>query len=344
MMKLMSVFLSIIMVLTVVGCGSTNSTNTSANDSTNNSATNENASKGETTSSDYPNQQIKMIIPYGPGGATDIIFRLIASHAERNLGQTIVPVNVEGASSTNGSRQVKDAAPNGYTILASHDVIATAYFAGVVDYSFEAFEPVAMLTQTPNIPTVHKDTGWKNMSDFVNYIKENPGEVKWSMTPGSTDHFFIAQLMKAAGLDLDSLKLIGYQGTGEQINALLAQQINGAMTNYTSGKAYFDNEFVALGVAHDERLAEADQIPTLIEQGINMTNATSRGIFAPKGTPEEIIIKIEEAFRKAMEDPEVQSKIKELGSIPRFKPHNEYKQFVSDLQTELGELAKNMEF
>jgi tripartite-type tricarboxylate transporter receptor subunit TctC len=320
------------MMFVAVGCGSSETSN----------AGNEN---NTTASEGYPNKQIKMVIPYGPGGATDIIFRLMAKHAEEYLGQPIVPVNITGASSTNGSREVKSADPDGYTLLASHDVIATAYFAGVVDYSFEAFEPIALLTQTPNIPTVHADSGWKDINDFIDYVKANPGEVKWSMTPGSTDHFFIFQLMEAAGLDTDDLNLIGYEGTGEQINGLLAKQIDGSMTNITSGKAYFDDgSFIPLGVAHDERLAEASDLPTLIEQGIDMTNATSRGLFAPKGTPEEVIVKIEEAFRKAAESPEVQKEIAKLGSIIKFKSHDEYKQFLDDLQARLEKLSKKMDF
>jgi tripartite-type tricarboxylate transporter receptor subunit TctC len=333
MKKLLTLCLFITMMFVAVGCGSSETSN----------AGNENNT--DAAADDYPNKQIKMVIPYGPGGATDIIFRLIAKNAEEYLGQPIVPVNITGASSTNGSREVKNADPDGYTLLASHDVIATAYFAGVADYSFEAFEPVALLTQTPNIPTVHADSGWKNIKDFIDYVKAHPGEVKWSMTPGSTDHFFISQLMDAAGLSAEDLKLIGYEGTGEQINGLLAKQIQGSMTNVTSGKSYFeDGTFVPLGVAHDERLAEMGDLPTLIEQGIDMTNATSRGLFAPKGTPEEVIVKIEEAFRKATESPEVQEKIAELGSIIKFKSHDEYKQFLDDLQARLEKLSKNMDF
>lgn len=304
----------------------------------------ESSSGSGTASGDFPKKQIKMIIPYGPGGATDIIFRLIASHAEEYLGQTIVPVNMEGASSTIGSREVKNADPDGYTILASHDVIHTAKIAGIVDYSFEAFEPIALLTQTPNIPTVHADSGWKDVNDLIDYIKGNPGKVKWSHTPGSTDHFFAIQLLEAAGLDNDAIRLINYEGTGEQINALLAKQIDVSMTNYTSGKSYYGNGFVPLGVAYEKRLKELPDLPTLAEQGIDMENATSRGIFAPKGTPEEVIVKIEEAFKKATESSEVQEKIAELGSLIKFMPHNEYKPWLDDLQVKLDGLAENMEF
>jgi len=138
--------------------------------------------------------------------------------------------------------------------------------------------------------------------------------------------------------------MIGYQGTGPSINALVAKEIEGTMTNYTSGKGYFDEgTFVPLGVAHDERLGEISDVPTFIEQGIDMLDSTSRGLFAPKGTPEEIVVKIEEAFKKALDDPEVKKDILALGSIVRFKPHQEYTDFVNKLQAEYSELAKDMD-
>jgi tripartite-type tricarboxylate transporter receptor subunit TctC len=252
---------------------------------------------------------------------------------------------MKGASSTVGSRYVKDADTDGYTILASHDVIATAYLSGVVDYSFEAFEPIALLTQTINIPTVNKELGVKTIQEFAEYVKANPGKVKWSMTPGSTDHFFAVQLQHELGLTPEQMPLIGYEGTGPQVTALVANEIQGAMTNIPSGKAYFEEgTFVPLAIAHDERLAILPDTPTMQEQGVDMVNATSRGLFAPKGTPEEIIIKIEEAFKKALEDPEMKRKIEEeQGSIARFIPNKEYKSFLDDLQARLNELAKSMD-
>ncbi|MBC3210493.1 tripartite tricarboxylate transporter substrate binding protein, partial [Pseudomonas sp. SWRI111] len=86
--------------------------------------------------------------PYPPGGGTDVLFRLVAQYAEKHLGQTIVPTNMAGATSTVGSRFVKDAEPDGYTILGTHQVVATAEHTGVVDYGFSAFDPVVLMTST----------------------------------------------------------------------------------------------------------------------------------------------------------------------------------------------------
>ncbi len=341
MKKLGLLLMTIILAVATAGCGGSASTKAPQESSSGSAA----ASSTNTNAEGYPNKQIKMVIPYPPGGATDVIFRMIASEAEKHLGQPIVPVNVDGASSTIGSRQVKDADPDGYTILASHDVIATAYLTGVVDYSFEAFEPIALLTQTPNIPTVHKSLGIKTVKEFADYVKKNPGQFKWSIIPGSTDHFFMAHFVKDLGLTPKDLKLVSFKGTGPQVTSLVAEETNGGMFNIPSAKAYYEEgSFIPLGIAHDQRLGQLPDVPTLIDQGVNIKHATSRGLFAPIGTPEEIIVKIESAFKKVLDDPVMQKKIvEEQGSIPKFLPHKEYKVYLDELQANLTELSKEMD-
>jgi tripartite-type tricarboxylate transporter receptor subunit TctC len=346
-MRKLSLISIVFMLLFVVACSNSASQNPQENSSGNGtSSDSNNQTDGSKSNSDYPNKPVKLVIPYPPGGATDVIFRLVAKEAEKHLGTTIVPTNMAGASSTVGSRYVKDAEPDGYTILGSHDVIATAYLTGVVDYSFEAFDPVALLTQTPNIAVVHKNLGINNLQEFKDYVKANPGEIMWSHTPGSTDHFFTAMLMKELGLDIEKdIKLIGYEGTGPQVTALIAEQVHAAMFDIPSGKAFFeDGTVIPMGVAYDERLGQLPDVQTMNEQGLNMTHSTSRGLFVPKGTPEDIIVKIEQAFKKALENPEIARKIvEEQGTVVKFIPHTEYKGWLEELQAKLNTLAEGMD-
>jgi len=290
----------------------------------------------------FPERPIEMIIPYKPGGASDVLFRLIAQYAEKQLGQPLVPINMPGATSTVGSRHVKEAKPDGYTILASHDVIATAYYSGVVDYNFFDFEPICLMTSTENVLTVRGDAEWETLDDFYNYVKNNPGKVNWGCTMGSTDHFFIAGAMDAAGIPLDYLNLVPYEGTGPMYNALLAKQIDGGMGNISSGKGYYeDGSMKPLAIAAEERFPGFD-IPTFKEQGYDFVHATNRGFFAPKGTPEPILKKIDEAVGKAMQDPELQEKIKELGTQVNYKPREEYIEFLHELDSKMAKWAEEM--
>jgi len=295
---------------------------------------------------DYPEQDVRLIIPYGPGGATDIIFRLVSQEAEKFLGESIVPVNMAGAGATLGSRNVKDARPDGYTLLGSHDTIALSKLAGTVDYSYDAFEPIALLTQTINIPAAHTNHPVQSAAEIADYVRENPGEVRFSMIPSSTDHFFWAQFFDEAGIDMADIRLVGYPDTGEQVSALMSEEIDFAMFNLPSGGAFFeDGTFRPLGVAHPERLDSLSEVATLREQGIEMDHSTSRGIFAPKGTPQEVKDAIADAYGQALENDEVRSRIEnEFGSVIRFLSGDDYLEFLDDNEAALTAAAENIDF
>ncbi|MBA3326188.1 MAG: tripartite tricarboxylate transporter substrate binding protein [Rhodobacteraceae bacterium] len=301
---------------------------------------------GAARAQDFPEREIQLIIPYGPGGATDIIFRLIAAEAEQYLGATIVPVNVAGAGATRGSRQVLEAEPDGYTLLGSHDTIALSKLAGMVDYSYDAFEPVALLTQTINIPTAHSEHPVDSADEIASYVAENPGDVRFAIIPSSTDHFFWAQFFAEAGINMEDVRLVGYPDTGEQVSALLAQEIDFAMFNLPSAGAHFEaGTLEPLGVAHDVRLAALSETPTLRELGLGFDHATSRGIFAPEGTPQERIDLIADAFGKALENEELRSRIEnEFGSIVRFLDGEDYQEFLTQNEAALAQAAQNIDF
>ncbi len=296
--------------------------------------------------SDYPEQEIELIIPYGPGGATDVIFRLIAEEAEQYLGQSIVPVNMAGAGATRGSRHVLEADPDGYTLLGSHDTIALSNLAGMVDYSYMDFDPIALLTQTINIPSTYPDHPIQSADDIADYVEENPGEVRFSMIPTSTDHFFWAQFFEAADIDMDDIGFVSYDDTGSQVSALMAEDIDFTLLNLPSGGSYFEDEsLVPLAVAHPERLDALPDTPTLREVGIDLDNATSRGLFAPPGTPDDVIETVADAFGRALESEELQKRIdEEFGTIVNFLDGQEYIDFLEENEENLSKAAEGIDF
>ncbi|HEO8419351.1 TPA: tripartite tricarboxylate transporter substrate binding protein [Yersinia enterocolitica] len=328
MKKYLISIISIILILSLAACSSSSSS----------------SSKSE----EFPTKPVKLVIPYPPGGGTDVLFRLVAQYAEKHLGQTIVPTNMAGATSTVGSRFVKDAEPDGYTILGTHQVVATAEHTGVVDYGFSAFDPIVLMTSTPHIPSISKkfseEHNIKTMNDFIEYVKAG-NKVNWAYTVASEDHYSIAAMLDAAGVDPKSLNYIHYDGTGPQYAAILANQADGMIADYASGKGYYDDgTLVPLGMVFDERNPFLPDVPTLKEQGIDFSVTVDRGILAPKGTDPERIKVINEAFKKALEDPELQQKIEELGSFPHYMTSEEYSNHVNELDSEMGKLAPKMEF
>ncbi|MBD3894605.1 tripartite tricarboxylate transporter substrate binding protein [Halomonas sp. ML-15] len=298
------------------------------------------------SSDSFPEREVRVVIPYSPGGATDIIFRLAGQEAEKQLSESIIPVNMAGAGATLGSRHVKDASPDGHTILGSHDTIATSYLSGAVDYSYDAFEPISLLTQTINMAGTYSDHPINSAEDIAQYVADNPGEVTFSMTPSSTDHFFWAQFFNTVGISMEDVRLVGYPGTSDQVEALLAQEIDFAMLDMPTAVSFFESgDLKSLGVAHDERLSNLPDTPTFQELGIDMVHYTNRGLFAPKGTPEGILSILEAAFETAMANEALQERIEnELGSIVNFLPREEYLQYLDQSQEDLGAAARTIGF
>lgn len=308
------------------------------------------AACGEATEAEetFPDGPVEMVIPYPPGGGSDVLFRLIAEYAEEELGENIVPVNMEGASATVGSRHVRDADADGYTILGIHQVAAAAYHTNIVDYGFEAFEPIALTTATPHLPSVSADFaeehGIEDLQDFLDYVEENPDEMTWAFTTGSEDHYTIAAILDAAGLDPTSLNYVNYDGTGPQYSALVSGEVDGMTGDYASAEGYIeDGDLVPLGIVYDERDPNLPDLPTLAEQGIDFSLTVDRGFLAPEGTPEEHIEILEEAFRGAIENPEFQESVEELGSYPNFMGADEYQEHIEELDSAMQELADQMQ-
>ncbi|MGN8644886.1 tripartite tricarboxylate transporter substrate binding protein [Gracilibacillus sp. HCP3S3_G5_1] len=310
-----------------------------------------NEAKGEESSghTSFPEKPVQLVIPYPPGGGTDVLFRLVASYAEEHLGQPIVPQNMGGATATVGSREVKDAEPDGYTILGSHQVIATANHTGIVDYGFEAFEPVMLMTSTPHILSISKEFseehGITTVTEFTEYVEQHPGEVTWAFTTGSEDHYTVAAMLDAAGVDPKSLNYVNYDGTGPQYAALVANQVMGMTADYASGAGYFeDGSLIPLAMVDEERNPYLPNVPTLIEQGIDFAVTVDRGVFAPKGTPPEVVEVLNQAFADALAEPELQEEIEELGSFENYTSTDEYRLHLEELDEKMAELSDKMIF
>lgn len=281
----------------------------------------------------YPERPIKLVIPYSPGGATDAVFRSFAENAKKYLEQPLVVVNMPGGAATIGSRYAYASEPDGYLLFGGHNAMATTYVTGLVDFSYFDFEPIALLTSTPNIATINPDyNDWGTMADVIKYAKENPGEVNWSVNMNSTDHFFIAELFDAIGEDINIFNLIGMEGTGGQVTALLGGHIDGCMANVASADKYVKaGELKFVGVAWPERLDAAPDIPTMDEIGITkFVNSTDRGLLVPKGTPDYVIEKIKEVAQKVCKDPAFIEVMNNMGILINFKVGDDYIRFLKD--------------
>jgi putative tricarboxylic transport membrane protein len=277
---------------------------------------------------ELPCRAVKFIIPWAAGGDTDIIMRTVVNGAQQELGKDIVVVNIGGQGGNKGAKEAKDAKPDGCTLFSGHDSMQTSYLSGRVDFNYFGLEPIALLTHTPSIVAGHKDVPFNNMRDLVAAAKKAPGTILYGATLGSTSHFFPLQIEDAAGV---KFKYVPYDGTRERMTALLAHNIELGELNIISAQQYLkEGSLKSLGIATEKRDPRLPDLPTLKEQGIDVIYGVNRGVFAPKGTPADIIALYENVFHRAVQRPEVVSAIEGNGTSIEFKGHKDYIAFLEN--------------
>lgn len=273
----------------------------------------------------YPERPVKMIVPWAAGGDTDVIKRIFANHLQKQLGQPVVVSNVTGASGTVGAREAKAAPPDGYTIYSVHDYLHSTYYTGITDINYWDFEPICLITFTPNLVGAHGKAKWNNMSELIADAKKRPGQIIFGVTLGSTSHFFPLLIEKETGI---RWKYVSYEGTAPRMTALLGGHIELGRVDLTQMDKVRAGQLKLLGIATTERHSEVPQVPTLKEQGINVVYGENRGLLAPKGTPEAALAKIEEICSKVAKDPSFHQEMQRQGTVAFFLGRRAYGDFL----------------
>jgi putative tricarboxylic transport membrane protein len=287
----------------------------------------------------YPDRPIKLIVPWGAGGDTDVIYRVFAPLMQKELGGTIVVTNVGGASGTKGAKEAKDSPPDGYTMFAIHDSIHSTYHTGVADVNYTDFEPLCLVSSTPSIVTASPKTPWADMKALIADAKARPEQITVGATLGSTSHFFPAMVARAAGV---KFKYVSYEGTAARMNALLGGHIDLAESNLTQKGKADAGQLRFLAVASDHRNPEIPSVPTLKELGIDVEYAVNRGLVAPKGTPPAVLAKLRAACGVAAKDPSLVEAFKKQGTLVRYLDEIAYGRFFKTSDDETVEVAREL--
>ncbi|UXZ53667.1 tripartite tricarboxylate transporter substrate binding protein [Halomonas sp. 7T] len=294
----------------------------------------------------YPSAEVAIVVPYGEGGATDVIFRAVAGRAQAYLDAPIITVNMPGGGAILGSQFVKESAPDGYTLLGSHQTIDLSYLSGVAAYSHQAFAPVALLTRTVNIPATRAGHAAMGAADIKELIHQHSEPLSFGVIPHSTDHFFWLHFFAEEGISAADVQFVHYPGTSAQVEALLGGELDFAMLNLPSARELFNaGALLPLGVASEQRLADLPHVPTLHEQGIELVNTTDRGLFAPLNTPKERLEVVTKAFEQALTAPDlVQTLEQTYGSFVDFKALDAYEHYLEEQYQQLQALAGAIQF
>ena len=287
----------------------------------------------------YPDRPVKLIVPWAAGGDTDNIFRPFGQPFQKALGATVVIANVGGASGTVGAREAKGSPPDGYTLYAVHDYIHSTYYTGVSDVAYTDFEPVCLISSTPSVLTASPKTKWSSWQELLGDAKARPGQITVGATLGSTSHFFPALIEKAAGI---KFKYVSYEGLAPRMNAILGGHIDLTDSNLTQKGKVDAGQLKFLAIATEKRSPDLPSVPTLKELGLNVVFSVERGIMAPKGTPGDVLVKLEGACAQAVKDPAFADSMKKQGTDVRFLDRKGYAAYLEKLDTLNKDIARDL--
>jgi len=264
----------------------------------------------------YPSRPIRLIVPFAPGGSTDIVARLIAEYAGRDLKQPIVVENKGGAGGAIGMEMVARAPADGYTIgmatVSTHGA-NPAIFTNLKYDARKDFAPIANVLSIPSVFAVHPSVPAKTMKEFIALAKANP--MKYSFASpgvGSLGHANIENFMMLAGI---KLLHVPYRGAGPALNDALAGQVNAITDNLSSTLPNLQSgRLRPLALLAAQRSPLLPDVPTYAELGFpEMGTGGWFGLVAPAGTPESVITRLNQAVRKAMDDPDFRKRAEDVG-------------------------------
>ncbi len=293
------------------------------------------------TAAEFPCGTAKLIVPWGAGGGTDVIFRIIVESAnKKGADPQLQVVNIGGQGGNKGAKEAVKAKPDGCTLFAIHQSALSSFLTGRVDFTWDAFEPVALMTRTPTIYGANAKVPYNDLNELAAYAKAHPNEVLAGGTLGSTSHFAMLQLQDAAGVEF---KHISYDGTRERMTALLANNIHIGEINLAAAKKYIQSgELKALAITTEARNAEIPDVSTAKEQGFDLVIGVDRGIMLPKGTPKEVVNHYIGIFEKVANDPDVQKQMEAKGSSMPFLAGDNYRAYFENTFKKWKQIAINV--
>ena len=293
---------------------------------------------------DYPSRPIQMIVPWGAGGGTDAVGRVIASQLQENLGQPVTVVNRTGGSGVVGHSAIANAAPDGYTLGIMTIEIDMMHWQGLTDLTYENYDILALVNADPGGVMVSADSGYENVQALLDKIKSEPkGTFKASGTgQGGIWHLGLAGWLLSEGLEPDYVTFVPSQGAAAGITDMVAGGVDIVPSSLAEGRSMIDAGRVKpLASMSAERQALFPDVPTLKEgTGSDWTLAVWRAVVAPKGLPDDVKAKLEDAVEKAYNSEEYQKFMKERGFGLRWAKGDDATKIVADDDKSLGEVMK----
>jgi tripartite-type tricarboxylate transporter receptor subunit TctC len=278
----------------------------------------------------WPDKPVRLVVPYGPGGSSDVIARLLANEMGKILGQAVVVDNKAGASGIIAMQEVARAAPDGYNVVLGHVgtlAVNPAMFAKL-PYRDEDFSPVVLLAKVPMVFAVGAKVPAQTLAEFVALAKAQPGKLNYgSAGNGSAGHLAFEMLKVTTGIDVTH---VPYKGTGAQLNDLLAGNTDAASAGppgfVAQAKA---GKLKIIASGSPQRLAALPNVPTVAELGYpGFDSSQWFGILAPANTPPDVVARLHDAAVKALSVPAVRARLEDEGSTASPMAPAEFAKFI----------------
>lgn len=291
---------------------------------------------------DYPNKPITYLIPFDPGGQSDLEARRQQPLLEKILGVPVLITYKPGGGGSVGWAELANSKPDGYTIAGNNipHIILQPLQRKNAGYRLEDLEPVALFQATPIGLAVLKTSPIKTLKDFVAYAKANPGAITIAGSGTYTGHHLgYLQFQKLAGI---KVTYIPFTGAAPQVAAFLGGHAMAILAN-SNDLVQHQDKIRILAMGSEKRFAALPEVPTFKELGYQMTCSIDRGVCVPRGTPKERIAILEKAFLKIAQDREIQTQMVEQGFVPVALGAAEFKKYIADLTEAYTELVKEIE-
>lgn len=293
-------------------------------------------------STSWPTQPVRIVVPFSAGAATDQISRQLGVALGQIFGQPFIVENRPGAAAMIGSEAVARAQNDGHTLLMSGpaSMVTNRFLYKKLSYNPDDFEKIALIAFTPNLLLANPSQPFNTLAEMVAYAKANPGKLTYaSFGTGTTSHMAGERLRKMAGIDILH---VPFKGAGEAIPALLSGQVSMYFDTIVTGLPLVKaGRLRALGLSNNKRSIMAPNILTIAEQGYPSYNiAPWYGLVAPKGTPTEVVKKLNTAINQLLSDPSFREKLAATGAEPMGGSIADFDAFIKEEIPRTEELIK----
>jgi len=289
---------------------------------------------------DWPERAIRWVVPFGPGGANDLIARAAAEAVSKRLGQPVVIENKPGAGAIIGAEIVAKAKPDGYTwLIGAAGIVTNSLLRTDMPYPDTDLVPVGMIAVAPSVIVVNPSVPASNLKEFVAWAKTQSGGINWATAGGGSTPHFVAEMLREAGVNIT---IVPYKSGSEGMTAVLANNVHATseasivvLPQVKAGK------LKAIATTYSKRISAYDSLPTAQEQGFpGVLIGHWAGLFAPKGTPPAILERMSKELEAAVKSAEFRDKMVPSGIEPEPGTTAAFVTFVNAERDRLSRLAK----